>query len=97
MLTCPLWPVKRLPVKKIGNNVRISRFSAIAASFRTEKDIDKYLFGLGNFDRFHDIARQLLLPSKVSEPLIKVAERHQHPQIEFARLLHRKDILQIIF
>lgn len=83
--------------QSIGTSVRLPRFVAYAASFRTEEDIDNYLSGLINSKRFHDIARQLLLPPKVSEPLIRSAEKSLTPEIEFVKLIHRPDILRIIF
>lgn len=82
--------------KKMGYNIRISRFSAVAASFMTELDVEEYLMSIGRSNRFHDLARQLLLPLKVVEPLIKIAERSNDPESEFAHLVCRKDILKII-
>lgn len=79
-----------------GYRVRISRFAALAASFRSEDDIDRYLVNHTRSTRFHDIARQLLLPEKVSDPLIKTAERSPQPVAVFHQLLHRKDIVKII-
>jgi FMN phosphatase YigB (HAD superfamily) len=81
----------------IGHRVRISRFAAFAASFQTVGDIDRYLVNVIQSQRFTDITRQLLLPDKVAEPIIKTALKSPDPTAEFVRLLHRKDILKIIF
>ncbi|MEO8401250.1 MAG: hypothetical protein ABI597_05555 [Gammaproteobacteria bacterium] len=81
----------------VGDAVHISRFAAFASSFRTEEDIDRYLAGLGKSNRFHDIVRQLLLPQKVADPIIRTAEKHAHPEEEFIRLIYRTDVQRIIF
>jgi FMN phosphatase YigB (HAD superfamily) len=81
----------------MGYPVRISRFASFAASFRTVHDIDRYLLTVMPSQRFQDIVRQLGLPAKVAEPLIKTAERHAEPVAEFTRLIHRNDIVNIIF
>lgn len=93
----PALACETLMNQTFGHRVRISRFAAYAASFRTEEDIDRYLITIGKSNRFHDIARQLLLPDKVAEPIIKVAQRSVEPEEEFNRQIHRKDILRIIF
>lgn len=81
----------------IGTRIRISRFAANAASFRSEDDVDKYLSNVVDSQRFQDMTRQLLLPDKVAEPLIKTALKSAQPMQEFIKLIHRSDILRIIF
>lgn len=92
----PSLACEALADSSFGVRVRISRFAALAASFKTEADIDRYLLSLGRSNRYNEIARQLLLPEKVVEPLIKVALRSPIPEDEFINLLHRKDIMRII-
>ncbi|RDI38541.1 HAD family hydrolase [Aquicella lusitana] len=81
---------------EIGKRVRISRFASYAASFMTPDDIDSYLIEIGATNRFHDVARQLLLPEKVYDPIIRVAEHSKNPASEFMKLIRRKDIVKII-
>lgn len=80
----------------VGKRIRISRFAAYAASFRTQSDVENYLAHVIQSQRFRDIANQLLLPEKVAEPIIKVAERSPNPAAEFTRLIQRQDTLRII-
>lgn len=79
-----------------GTCVSISRFTACAAAFRSECDIEKYLAESLPSLRFDDMARQLQLPQKVAEPLIRSAQKSARPEAEFARLIRRRDILRII-
>ncbi len=81
----------------VGHCIRISRFAAYAASFRTTADIDNYLIDVGTTDRFRDIGRQLQLPDKVLEPILKTLEKSTHPVFEFMKFIHRHDITSIIF
>lgn len=76
--------------------IRISRFSAVAASFRSEKDIQHYLTSLGKSLRYKDIGRQLLLPPKVLDPLISMAECSADPEMAFSQLVLRKETVRII-
>jgi len=92
----PSLACKAFAGEDIGKRVRISRFASYAASFLTPEDVDSYLIEIGNTNRFYDVARQLLLPEKVYEPIIKVAERSQNPTSEFIKLVRRKDIVRII-
>jgi FMN phosphatase YigB (HAD superfamily) len=82
--------------QSIGYSVHISRFSAFAASFRTEDDIARYLINIGRSDRFGDLARQLLLPDNVTESLVNIAQQSADPTTEFASLLLHPDITRII-
>lgn len=93
----PALACEALTGQSIGHPIRLSRFVAFAASFQTIEDIDAYLLDLLQSKRFADISRQLLLPEKVSEPLIKTAENSPDPQKEFARLVRQNHILRIIF
>lgn len=92
----PYLACTELAGKEIGKKVRISRFASYAASFCTAEDVDSYLIEIGATDRFYDVARQLLLPEKVYEPLITVAMRSENPSYEFCKQIRRPDIVRII-
>jgi FMN phosphatase YigB (HAD superfamily) len=81
----------------LGHRVRISRFSAYAASFRTEEDIDRYLIENLHSGRYADMARQLLLPDEIANPIEEICKAAKNPSVEFVNLIHRKDIKPIIF
>lgn len=81
---------------EVGKRVRISRFASYAASFCTPEDVDSYLIEVGKSNRFHDIARQLLLSEKVAEPLIKTALKSDKPEEEFIKQVRQKNIVSII-
>ncbi|RDI39948.1 HAD family hydrolase [Aquicella lusitana] len=85
-----------LAARPIGKKIRISRFAAFAATFRTRDDIDQYLAEVLFSGRFRDIARQLLLPQEIIEPLVQVTEQSESPLAEFIDLIHREDIQNII-
>lgn len=81
----------------LGKQARISRFSAFAASFRTENDIDTYLASRLNSTRFEEMARQLCLPEKEVQALVKTAKKANQPIEAFNRAIHQKPILEKIF
>lgn len=83
--------------KDIGKNIRISRFAAYAATFRTAEDIDKYLVETVFTCRFRDICRQLLLPDEITEPLVQVVTNSSSPIMEFLNHIHTPAIQNIIF
>ncbi|ESY64958.1 hypothetical protein X743_30325 [Mesorhizobium sp. LNHC252B00] len=83
--------------KPVGKLVRIRKFHAIAASFRTRADIDYYISGIEpEFDTLHAIAKQLLLPPELTELLIRVAHQSADPKTAFHQLLHDDDVLELI-
>lgn len=88
---------KTLLGKELGTCIRISRFSAYAASFRNEEDVDAYLADKVKSGRFHDICKQLLLPDEISNSIIQQINHSQEPILEFINQLHSKKILDIIF
>lgn len=83
--------------KPLGKCIRISRFSATAASFRTPDDIDRYLSDVARSNRFPEISRQLLLPDEISAPIIDTAIKSWYPAHQFTQLIHREDVLKFIF
>lgn len=82
--------------KPIGQPFHISRFAAVAATFRSQTDIDRYLLGVVFTRRFADISRQLLLPDEISKPLIEQAEQAGDPPDEYARLVQQPHIIKQI-
>ncbi len=83
--------------ESIGKRIRISRFTAYSAAFRTKNDVDRYLAEVINTNRFEDIARQLLIPSEIAAPLIQHALQDADPALKFSQLVHHETILQCIF
>ncbi|MFZ2314435.1 MAG: HAD family hydrolase [Gammaproteobacteria bacterium] len=80
----------------MGPRVRISRFAAIASGFRTEKDINRYLtYGVAS-QRFSDLARQLLLPKGLSDPIIEKANKAEKPQLKFLKSIQKPDVIKFI-
>ncbi|MER9210211.1 hypothetical protein [Mesorhizobium sp. M0771] len=83
--------------KPVGKLVRIRKFHAIAASFKTRADIDYYISGIEpEFDTLHALAKQLLLPPEVMELLIRVAHQSDDPKTAFHQLLHDDDVVELI-
>ncbi|MER8785620.1 hypothetical protein NKH60_31255, partial [Mesorhizobium sp. M1006] len=83
--------------KPVGKLVRLRKFHAIAASFKTRADIDYYISGIEpEFDTLHAIAKQLLLPPEVTELLIRAAHQSGDPKTAFHQLLHDDDVLELI-
>jgi FMN phosphatase YigB (HAD superfamily) len=84
--------------EEVGTRVRISRFVALAATFRTQKDIDRYLSDVVSTLRFHDICRQLLLPPTMTDSIVAQAENAgNYSAIEFIRLVQLPKTQKMIF
>ncbi|MER9845571.1 hypothetical protein NKJ59_31075 [Mesorhizobium australicum] len=84
--------------KPVGKLVRIRKFVAIAASFKTRADVDYYISGIKpEFDDLHSTAKQLLLPPEVTELLIRIAHQSDDPKKAFHQFLHDDDVLELIF
>jgi len=80
-----------------GRCVRVSRFSATAASFKTEKDVIRYLSSNGFPSRFHEICEQLMLTKEVADRIIQNAIASPAPVQKFNQLILDKSILKTIF
>ncbi|WP_192385064.1 HAD family hydrolase [Mesorhizobium silamurunense] len=84
--------------KPVGKLVRIRRFVAVAASFKTRADVDYYISGIRpEFDDLHSTAKQLLLPPEVTELLVRIAHQSDDPTKAFHQLLHDDAVLELIF
>lgn len=82
--------------KESGYRVRISRFAAYAASFRSRKDVEHYLATQGSDNRLHDLARQLLIPESIATSIIKKAEKNEKPLRSFIQEVLEPKNLNII-
>ena len=71
----------------IGSPVRISRFSAVAASFRSKEDIVRYLAGGVELGYLHLSCRQLLIPAEKSKQLVQQAEASADPVYMLSQIL----------
>ncbi|TIO86486.1 MAG: hypothetical protein E5X48_21480 [Mesorhizobium sp.] len=85
--------------KPVGKLVRVRKFLAIAASFKTRADVDYYISGIDPelVDDFYATAKQLLLPPEVIEILIRIAHQSADPRTAFHQLLRDDDVLELIF
>lgn len=84
--------------KPLGKSVHIRKFVSVAASFRTREDVDTYLASLTpQYYHFHVICEQLLLPKEITTQLIQLVHASPHPEKTFNELIHREDVLQLIF
>ncbi len=81
----------------IGKAIRVSRFSAFAASFRTEADIDSYLAGNLDSLRFKEIGKQLGLSTEQTDRCIAKAAKSKDPALAFNQAIHQPAILKQIF
>lgn len=82
----------------MGELARIRKFVAVAASFKTQDDIDYYMSSIQpHYYNFWVICEQLLLPPAISQSLIETANRDQHPMAKFNALIHDEGIQKIIF
>lgn len=67
------------------HRIRISRFTARAASFRSLEDIDRYLAEFAASKRFDALARQLLLSDEIAGRLIADARAATDPVAAFCQ------------
>ncbi|MER9851736.1 hypothetical protein NKJ55_31405 [Mesorhizobium sp. M0106] len=85
--------------KPVGKLVRLRKFLAVAASFKTRADVDHYIGGIYPevVDDFDATAKQLLLPPEVTELLIQIAHKSADPRTAFHQVLRDDDVLELIF
>lgn len=82
----------------VGKLVRIRKFVAVAASFRTQADVDHYISSITpQYFNFWVICEQLLLPREVTEKIIHLATTSSYPEQVFYKLIHEQAVLQLIF
>lgn len=92
----PYLSYKEINDKQECQLVRISRFTTLAASFKTQDDIDLYLCDVLFSNRFQEILKQLLVPTEIAEPLVKKVLAAQDPHHEFINAIHDKGIMNMI-
>lgn len=80
----------------VGKPVYLSRFAAFAASFRSVEDIDRYLALFLGSRRFPAMLRQLQLDGELGERILDKVRSAPQPVQEFARQLHRPEIVRRI-
>lgn len=80
-----------------GKCISISRFASIAASFRTQNDVDQYLLTILGTGRLEDILRQLLIPKDKASKIIAAAKASKDPQRKFIELIHQPEMLRHIY
>jgi FMN phosphatase YigB (HAD superfamily) len=88
--------VRALDAGAAGPLVSISRFAAIAASFRTAADVERYLAGWVGSERLGDLARQLLLTEDEGRAILLKARRAARPADGFVREVLRPKTLALV-
>lgn len=83
--------------QEIGKRVRISRFSAYAASFQTQDDVDFYLAERVKSHLFREMCQQLLLEEPTIQAILEKVENSEKPIPLFVELIKQKHILETIF
>jgi FMN phosphatase YigB (HAD superfamily) len=84
--------------KPVGKLLRIRKFVAVAASFKTIADIDYYISGIKpEYYHFNVITEQLLLPAELAANIIQMANRAPDPQATFHQLIHQQNVMDVIF
>jgi len=81
---------------ELGTCIELSRFAAVAASFRTEQDIFDYVSRAAVSLRFKDMAHQLLLPEKMAASLVSQLKESKDPIKEFSQFVKRPQHLKMI-
>jgi FMN phosphatase YigB (HAD superfamily) len=80
-----------------GQTVAISRFAALAASFRKPSDVERYLGQSAGSRRFDAMCRQLLLPESQASSLTRRANKSNDPAHEFVREVCKPAVLERVF
>lgn len=80
----------------VGAAVRVSRFAAFAASFRSRADVEHYLADFLNPDYLDVMTRQLLLPPERAATIVAKARAAVNPGAEFVRQVLRDDVLKLV-
>lgn len=82
----------------LGKLVRIRKFVTVAASFRTQADVDHYISSITpQYFNFWVICEQLLLPKELTQQIITAANSSPQPEQTFFQLIHQQNILDLIF
>lgn len=76
------------------SRLSISRFTAIASSFRSAADIHSYLATNLQDDNLAVLAKQLLLPSHMATAFIERAQRSPQPATSFVKALQQAHVVK---
>lgn len=79
-----------------GELIEVSRFAAVAASFRSEQDVFDYIARAMMSLRFKDMCRQLLLPKNIIESILEKLKEARDPRSVFAEFVKQPAIMKII-
>lgn len=84
--------------KPMGELARIRKFLAVAASFRSQEDIDYYLSSIkpAHFNTYV-ICEQLLIPHDHILQIQQVATQAQNQQEKFYQILHDPAVMSFVF
>jgi FMN phosphatase YigB (HAD superfamily) len=88
--------VRAIDADAAGPLLSMSRFAATAASFRTAADVERWLAGWVGSERFHDLARQLLLTEDEVRAILMKARRAPRPADGFVREVLRPKTLALV-
>lgn len=80
----------------IGERVRISRFSAYAASFRSVKDIETYLASRIASEHYEDYCRQLLLSEDLTKTILQKIKKAGNPSKAFYDEIMQPEVVEQI-
>ncbi len=80
----------------VGQECAISRFASIAASFRSQADVESYLARSAGSSRLESLAKQLLLPETRAKQLVQKARKSRDPAREFVAQVLRPSVVQTI-
>lgn len=81
----------------IGKQARISRFTAVAASFRTKADVEKFLAEYFTILPAEYMCKQLLLSEELSKQIIQKASESKFSKYELCQLILQESVLKNIF
>ena len=93
----PYLAVKALDPSCEGELVRISRFTAYAASFRTKRDVQVYIAQTAQSSLLNTMCKQLLLPKSLANQIVKQANASKKPIDSFIELITQDHVLKIVF
>lgn len=83
--------------EEVGKLVRIRKFVTVAASFRSQADIDHYLSSIKPVHfNYWVIAEQLLLPVELTQKIIQYVHLTSQPEKAFYETLHKPEVVALI-
>lgn len=92
----PARVTEKLNQQPLGQDIRISRFTAFAASFRSVDDIDTYLASRIQSKRFHEMGKQLGLAKDELDKLVSRCQQTKNPIEYFNQAIHKPAMVEKI-